>query len=87
MAALKIRRDDEVIVISGKDRGKTGKVLIQKLAQIRAQLIQIEAARLQNGRCVGIIGQPQKQVLQSRVLVTAFARQGQSSVKRLLQVA
>jgi large subunit ribosomal protein L24 len=27
MAALKIRRDDEVIVISGKDRGKTGKVL------------------------------------------------------------
>jgi large subunit ribosomal protein L24 len=26
-AKLKIRRDDEVIVISGKDRGKTGKVL------------------------------------------------------------
>jgi large subunit ribosomal protein L24 len=25
--ALKIRRDDEVIVISGKDRGKTGRVL------------------------------------------------------------
>ena len=25
--AAKIRRDDEVIVISGKDRGKTGKVL------------------------------------------------------------
>src|SRR5882762_856666 len=27
MAALKIRRDDEVVVISGKDKGKTGKVL------------------------------------------------------------
>ena len=27
MGALKIRRHDEVIVISGKDRGKTGKVL------------------------------------------------------------
>jgi large subunit ribosomal protein L24 len=27
MGALKIRRDDEVVVISGKDRGKTGKVL------------------------------------------------------------
>jgi large subunit ribosomal protein L24 len=27
MASLKIRRDDEVIVVSGKDRGKTGKVL------------------------------------------------------------
>jgi large subunit ribosomal protein L24 len=26
-ASLKIRRDDEVLVISGKDRGKTGKVL------------------------------------------------------------
>ena len=25
--ALKIRKDDEVVVISGKDRGKTGKVL------------------------------------------------------------
>jgi large subunit ribosomal protein L24 len=25
--ALKIRRDDDVVVISGKDRGKTGKVL------------------------------------------------------------
>src|SRR3954447_1630655 len=25
--SLKIRRDDEVVVISGKDRGKTGKVL------------------------------------------------------------
>ena len=25
--AVKIRREDEVIVISGKDRGKTGKVL------------------------------------------------------------
>jgi large subunit ribosomal protein L24 len=27
VSALKIRRDDEVVVISGKDRGKTGKVL------------------------------------------------------------
>ena len=26
-SALKIRRDDEVVVISGKDRGKTGRVL------------------------------------------------------------
>ena len=25
--ALKIRRDDEVVVISGKDKGKTGRVL------------------------------------------------------------
>ncbi len=27
MRAPKIRRDDEVVVISGKDRGKTGRVL------------------------------------------------------------
>jgi large subunit ribosomal protein L24 len=27
VATLKIRRDDQVVVISGKDRGKTGKVL------------------------------------------------------------
>ena len=25
--AMKIRREDEVVVVSGKDRGKTGKVL------------------------------------------------------------
>ncbi len=27
MAGLKIRRDDEVVVISGKDKGRTGRVL------------------------------------------------------------
>ncbi|MCW2997835.1 MAG: hypothetical protein JWN65_1384, partial [Solirubrobacterales bacterium] len=27
MSALKIRSGDDVVVISGKDRGKTGKVL------------------------------------------------------------
>ena len=27
MGALKIRKDDEVVVISGKDKGKTGRVL------------------------------------------------------------
>ena len=27
MPSLKIRRDDEVVVISGKDRGKSGKVM------------------------------------------------------------
>ncbi len=27
MAKLRIRRDDQVVVISGKDRGRTGKVL------------------------------------------------------------
>ncbi len=27
MGALKIRRDDEVVVISGKDKGKTGKIM------------------------------------------------------------
>ena len=27
MASLKIRKDDEVIVMSGKDRGKTGRVM------------------------------------------------------------
>ena len=33
--AAKIRRDDEVIVISGKDRGKTGKVLRVDIAKDR----------------------------------------------------
>ena len=33
--AMKIRRDDEVVVISGKDRGKTGKVLRVDLAKDR----------------------------------------------------
>ncbi len=33
--AAKIRRDDEVIVISGKDRGKTGRVLRMDPAKSR----------------------------------------------------
>jgi large subunit ribosomal protein L24 len=33
--AAKIRRDDEVIVISGKDRGRTGKVLRVEPAKSR----------------------------------------------------
>ncbi len=33
--AVKIRRDDEVVVISGKDRGKAGKVLRVDLAKQR----------------------------------------------------
>ncbi|MCX6386676.1 MAG: 50S ribosomal protein L24 [Solirubrobacterales bacterium] len=33
--AMKIRRDDEVTVISGKDRGKSGKVLRVDLAKQR----------------------------------------------------
>jgi large subunit ribosomal protein L24 len=33
--ALKIRSDDEVIVISGKDRGKTGRVLRVEPAKAR----------------------------------------------------
>ena len=33
--AMKIRRDDEVTVISGKDRGKTGRVLRVDLAKDR----------------------------------------------------
>ena len=33
--SLKIRRDDEVIVISGKDKGKTGKVLRVDVAKSR----------------------------------------------------
>jgi large subunit ribosomal protein L24 len=32
---LKIRRDDEVVVITGKDKGKTGKVLRVDLAKQR----------------------------------------------------
>ncbi len=33
--AMKIRRDDEVVLMSGKDRGKTGKVLRVDLAKQR----------------------------------------------------
>jgi large subunit ribosomal protein L24 len=36
MGALKIRKGDEVIVISGKDRGKTG--LVQRVEPARARV-------------------------------------------------
>jgi large subunit ribosomal protein L24 len=42
-AALKIRRDDEVMVISGKDRGKRGRVL---RVDIKHQRVYVEGLNL-----------------------------------------
>ena len=56
---MKIRRDDTVKVISGKDRGKTGKVLRVEPAR---QRVVVEGVNVQkrHRRPVGLTGQRQE---------------------------
>jgi large subunit ribosomal protein L24 len=56
---MKIRRDDTVKVISGKDRGKTGKVLRVEPAR---QRVVVEGVNVQkrHQRPVGLTGQAQQ---------------------------
>ena len=65
--AVKIRRDDEVIVISGKDRGKTGKVMRvdPKKDRVYVEGLNIvkrhqrpNAATTREGRWRGLEGRP-----------------------------
>jgi large subunit ribosomal protein L24 len=55
---MKIRRDDTVKVISGKDRGKTGKVL--RVEPARGRVV-VEGVNVQkrHRRAVGLTGQRQ----------------------------
>jgi large subunit ribosomal protein L24 len=56
---MKIRRDDTVKVISGKDRGKTGKVL--RVEPVRQRVV-VEGVNVQkrHQRPTGITGQAQQ---------------------------
>ena len=52
---------------------QTRQVLVQELREIRAQLVEIDATGTQHGGGIGIVSEPEQQVLQGRVFVAAFA--------------
>ncbi len=54
--------------------------------EVVAQPIDVDAAGLEDGRCVFIFGHRQEQMLQGRVFVTAFPGERERSVQGLLEV-
>jgi len=54
--------------------GQAGQILVEELAQVAAQLLQVHPAGAQHSGRVGVVRQPQQQVFQGGVFVTAFAR-------------
>ena len=64
--------------------GEAGKVLVEELRQIGAQLVEIDAAGAQHRRRVGVVAQAEQKVLQRGVFVPALAGEGQRAVQRLL---
>ena len=66
--------------------GQAGQVLVEELAQIGAQLVQVHPAGAQHGRRVGVVRQPEQQMLQGGVFVAAFARERQRAMQRLFEI-
>ena len=66
--------------------GQPGKVLVEELGQIAAQLVEIDAAGAQHRGGVGVVGQAEQQMLQRRIFVTALAGERQGAMQRLFEV-
>ena len=73
--------------IAGPVGCQAGKVLVEKLRQIVAQLVEIDATGAQYRCRVRIIRQAQKQVLQRRIFVMTLAGERQCAVQRLFEVS
>ncbi len=67
-------------------RRQARQVLVEKFAQIGSQLVQVHPAGTQHRRRVGVVRQPEQQMLQRGVFVAAFAREGQRAVQRLFEI-
>ncbi len=66
--------------------GKAGQVLLKELPEIGPQLVEVDAAGPQHRRGVGIVRQPQEQMLERRILVVAIAGERQGAMQRLFEV-
>ena len=73
--------------VAGAVGGQAAQVLVEELAQILAQLVEIDAAGAEHGCGVAVIGEAQQQVFQRRILVTPLACERQGSMERLFEVA
>ena len=66
---------------------RPGQILVEELAEILAQLVEIDAAGAQHGRRVAVVGQAEQQMFQRGIFVPALAGEGEGAVQRLLKVA
>ena len=67
-------------------RRQSRQILVQELGQIRAELVQIDAAGPQHGGRVAVVGQPEQQVFEGRILVAAIACERQGAMECLLEI-
>ncbi len=73
--------------VAGRSVARPGQVLVQELAQILPQLVEVDAAGAQHGGRIAVVGQAEQQVLQRRIFVPALAGERQGAVQRLFEVA
>ncbi len=67
--------------------GEPGEVLVEELGEVGAQLVEVDPAGAQHGGGVGVVGEPEQEVLERGVLVPAVAGERQGAVQRLFEVA
>ncbi len=63
--------------------GEAREVLIQKLGQVLAQLVEIDAAGAQHGCRVAVVGQAEQQMFEGCIFVPPVAGEGQGAVEGL----
>ena len=65
---------------------ETREVLVEKVAQIGPELIEIDAAGPEHGRGIIVVGQPQQEVFEGRVYVPPLAGERQGAMQRLFEI-
>ena len=73
--------------VAGAVGGEAAEVLVEELAQVLAELVEVDAAGAEDGCGVAVIGEAEEEVFERRVFVAAFAGEGQGAMKRLFKVA
>ena len=58
-------------------------ILVQELGQVLLDLLDIHTAGAQHRHCIGIVHEPEQQMLQRCVFMLAFSRQGERAVQGL----
>ncbi len=61
-------------------------VLVEKLRQIAAQLVQIDPTGTQHRRRIRVVRQAEQQVLQRRIFMSALTGERKGAVQRLFEV-
>ena len=65
---------------------QAGEILVEELAEVGAQLVEIDPAGAQHRRGVVVVGEPEQEMLEGRVFVAAFAREREGAMQRLFEI-